>query len=581
MAELEQFAGRIVDVQRKTDGDTLAVAAASGATTLTVHDTADFDETGGQLLFAGDVYVYDEVDDEAGTIHLTTPTTIAGSVDDPVDVFSEEMGTIVVEYVAHVLLDENDPDDEPLEVTVQHALVPMLREAVRGGAEESVTLIRDGDDDLMIWQVDGKLAVDVMANEAVLAADAAMDLALQGLTAAQLAQAMLDGEVNIHYLDDAPWSNGDATHDDDTADIWVDTDAPTDTAYRWLSRTWTLIGEASLVSALLAARSAQVTLDGKIRRVYKTYEPVQDGADGHFGYGDSLIRTDLDNKEFFWDGDSWAELLVGTAAIAEFITGKTIRTALDGNRIQMRQDGAAGVIEGFTGLAGETPGILDPLASGSQPGIQLKSGTTPSYPNFAEVYLTAGSGGTNSIVFLGCDKVVVPQELSVSGGITGTTNGTHNGPVNGDLNGDISGGPSITGGMTVTGTVELNSLDGTGGSSFVMVGNDGVLARGAPSSMRYKENVKPLDARVSEALLQVDTITWQYKDRQFHGDRRYAGVPAEQLHDLGLDLFVDYDRNGKPDQVRYWELVAPLIGLCQQQQAQIDALAARVEALEQ
>lgn len=61
---------------------------------------------------------------------------------------------------------------------------------------------------------------------------------------------------------------------------------------------------------------------------------------------------------------------------------------------------------------------------------------------------------------------------------------------------------------------------------------------------------------------------------------REVGFVAEELHDLGLADFVDYDEAGLPASIRYDRLTAALVPLLQQQQAQIAALAERVAALE-
>ncbi len=478
---LEQFFGRIVDMVRVNDGDALAAAVTIGASTLTVYDVADFDETGGQLLFGGDVYVYDEVDPDANTIHLTTTVTVAGAIDDPVDAFDEELGQVVVEYVAHVLLDDQDTEDDPIEVTVQHALVPMLAESVRGGATETVTLLRDGDDDMVITQVDGKEAVDFLADAAVAAADEAFDQALAALTQAELALAISDGQVDIYYQTSAPWANGSALHDDDTGDIWVDTDA-SDTAYRWLNRTWTLIGDASIVAALLAAQSAQTTADGKIVHFVGPTAPTAEG------YGDIWTESDNDNKKWYWDGDSWEPLLLGSAGIATLLIGKTVvagSSATSGERVVLRLDGSGGILEFFSGLAFEAaPGSLNPTVTSLTPRVVLTSPRLTSY-TAASIDVAGSSAGVPSDITLTADYVTIAETLSVHGElialdglvVSGGISGNLTGDVTGDLNGDITGSP------TISGTVTMGSLTGSGGSSFAMVGNSGVFSRGVPISL--------------------------------------------------------------------------------------------------
>ena len=159
---LDQIEGRLIAMSQVPLGSTLTADAPVGATVLEVAETGDFDEDGGQLATVdGLVYDYIAVDEDAATLTLATGLTAAMTVDDPVNLYDSELAGVIVEYVGLVLLDDQDPGDEPIEVTIQHSLVDLLAETIRGGAAEAVTLVRDGDDDFMIWQVDGKIALNV------------------------------------------------------------------------------------------------------------------------------------------------------------------------------------------------------------------------------------------------------------------------------------------------------------------------------------------------------------------------------------------------------------------------------------
>lgn len=576
---LEQFFGRIVDVVRRTDGDELVTAAAIGATVLYVEDTTDFDETGGQVLLGGTVYAYSKVDHDANTLTLSTGLTLAGAVGDPVDAYSTELGQIVVEYVAHVLLDDQDRDDEPIEVTVNHALVPMLVESVRGGASESVTLVRDGEDDLVIWQVDGKLATELVADQALINAASAADQAMNALTAAELAEAVTDGHILYYYQTSIPWANGSTNRDANFGDCWVDTDSVPKVAYRWKNtRVWTLIADGSLVAALFDAQDAQVTADGKIAHYVGTWAlpagPPPSVGTAH-SYGDVYTKTNEDNREYYWSGTAWVANILGDAGIAATLTGKIIQTAFSGNRIRMRQDAAGGVVEGFTGLASETPGVLDPQVSGSQPAMQLKSGTTPTYPNFAEVFLTAGSAGTNSIVYLGADKVVVPQTITIANGLTVTAGGasvTGNSSVSGAFN--ATG--NITAGNQLHGNTLWSDVDAGGVNSGADIGADGKIKR-TTSSKRYKKLIRKAKVDVAAVL---GLVPRTFKRRDEKDGPEYLGLIAEEVADAGVDHLAFHDAEGRVDGIHYNALTVSLLAVCQSQQTQIDDLTARVEALE-
>lgn len=64
------------------------------------------------------------------------------------------------------------------------------------------------------------------------------------------------------------------------------------------------------------------------------------------------------------------------------------------------------------------------------------------------------------------------------------------------------------------------------------------------------------------------------------GSVREVGFVAEELDAIGLGDFVEYDADARPASIRYDRLTAALVPLLQQQQAQIDALTQRLDALD-
>jgi hypothetical protein len=74
------------------------------------------------------------------------------------------------------------------------------------------------------------------------------------------------------------------------------------------------------------------------------------------------------------------------------------------------------------------------------------------------------------------------------------------------------------------------------------------------SSRRYKENINPLRLGL-EDVLKLQPVSYTLK-----GETTLAGgLIAEELHDAGLGLFVNYDEEGRPDGVQYRNLVALLV----------------------
>ena len=147
--------GHVVEVSSSLLGDQLAAAAPVGATVLLVEDPVDFSETGGTLTIGTQVINYSSMDDEAGTLLLETPTTVAYDVAERVRVHPP---SVVKE--ALVIL---DGADEAVTVRVPHSLHDRLADGTRDISEyESVALELDG------WEW---VLVDILGEEPEIAGD--------------------------------------------------------------------------------------------------------------------------------------------------------------------------------------------------------------------------------------------------------------------------------------------------------------------------------------------------------------------------------------------------------------------------
>lgn len=136
--------GRVVAVTHDPLGDELAADALTGATSLVVEDAADFSEDGGSVLVGGEVLRYLTADDEAGVLTLdpATPLGADAVAGDRVALWDAEAAGVVTDYVAHVAEDGAELNDDSLEATIHHALVPYLPEGIRDGLGEAVLMQR-------------------------------------------------------------------------------------------------------------------------------------------------------------------------------------------------------------------------------------------------------------------------------------------------------------------------------------------------------------------------------------------------------------------------------------------------------
>jgi len=97
---------------------------------------------------------------------------------------------------------------------------------------------------------------------------------------------------------------------------------------------------------------------------------------------------------------------------------------------------------------------------------------------------------------------------------------------------------------------------GAPGGTTVFVASDGKLGTSV-SSLRFKENIKPMD-RVSEAILALQPVTFHYKKEFDPAGTAQFGLVAEDVEKVNPDLIVR-DKEGKPYSVRYDQVNAMLL----------------------
>lgn len=112
-------------------------------------------------------------------------------------------------------------------------------------------------------------------------------------------------------------------------------------------------------------------------------------------------------------------------------------------------------------------------------------------------------------------------------------------------------------------------------ANMVMSSASGILQR-STSSLRYKNSVTDATYGLAE-VMQLRPVTYKGNN---DGDTIFGGFIAEEVHDIGLSQFVQYDDQNRPDALAYGNMVSLLTKAMQEQQAVIEDLKARVAALE-
>ena len=108
------------------------------------------------------------------------------------------------------------------------------------------------------------------------------------------------------------------------------------------------------------------------------------------------------------------------------------------------------------------------------------------------------------------------------------------------------------------------------------VGNDGFMGR-STSSIKYKENVLDYTKGLAE-IMQLRPVSYTSKNPTEEG-QNFAGLIAEEVHELGLTEFVQYAEDGSPDALAYQNMVSLLVKAIQEQQAQIEAQQQQINSL--
>jgi len=198
--------------------------------------------------------------------------------------------------------------------------------------------------------------------------------------------------------------------------------------------------------------------------------------------------------------------------------------------------------------------------------IMQKSSTNSG--NFAS---TADGELLGSIIFRGVNTSSVSdigaQIIAVQNGTSGSTVPT-----------DLVFNTTETERMRITSSGQLvfPIADTTSDGANLNVRTSDGLFRRSTSSRRFKNTINDATHGLTE-LLQLRSVTFKGNN---DGDTVFGGLIAEEVHDVGLTEFVQYNTDNQPDALAYGNMVSLCIKAIQEQQATIEALTARIVTLE-
>jgi hypothetical protein len=120
-------------------------------------------------------------------------------------------------------------------------------------------------------------------------------------------------------------------------------------------------------------------------------------------------------------------------------------------------------------------------------------------------------------------------------------------------------------GLIVSGTLANSPTNYTTGSAANMFVSGGGEFQRSTSSLKYKTDVRNYDKGLTE-VLQMRPVYYKGKN---DGDTQFAGLIAEEIHELGLTEFVQYAEDGTPDALAYSNMIALLTKAIQEMNTKI------------
>ena len=129
-------------------------------------------------------------------------------------------------------------------------------------------------------------------------------------------------------------------------------------------------------------------------------------------------------------------------------------------------------------------------------------------------------------------------------------------------------------GAFFTGTDGLSPYNLTTSSPVnCFISSDGTLRR-STSSIRYKKDIADATWGLADVLKLKPKTFKNNATGEFADDKTYAGFTAEDIHDLGLTEFVQYNEDNEPDALAYGNMVALMAKAIQDLNAKVEALEA-------
>ena len=331
---------------------------------------------------------------------------------------------------------------------------------------------------------------------------------------------------------------------------------------------------------------------------------------GHnaYGIGAGVAVTGNNNTDIGTDamrnqpGGS-GNTAVGSGALKTAAFASNFNTAIGGNAVgnwSANQSSANNTAIGYGALQGSvgTSTFLRSTAIGKDAGLALTTGNDDTFVGQSAGSLVTqgsrnviiGSAVATTTLTTGSDNVLIGTSSSIDTAASNTANTIQIGAgstcvicVTGTGTPSTSvttiSGVLINAGITsdATHTDAAVCEDTTSHQFYAGSGAAGICL--GTSSLRYKDNVLPLQPGLSE-ILRLGTISYNYKPGYGDPSRRLYGFVAEQVNTVMPEL-VGLNRGGQPNSVDWAGVVPVLVHAIQEQQREIEELESRLKTGQQ
>ena len=140
---------------------------------------------------------------------------------------------------------------------------------------------------------------------------------------------------------------------------------------------------------------------------------------------------------------------------------------------------------------------------------------------------------------------------------------------------------SVAGSFVTSGRIQTEATYNITSSSSanVFISTSGLLHR-STSSSRYKKDIADATWGLADVLKLKPKTFKSNATGENADDKTYGGFIAEDVHDIGLTNFVEYNDSNQPDAVHYGNMVALLTKAVQELNTKVTTLETKVAALE-